>query len=105
AALNSLSAGGRGTTVGQGPAGTAGGGGGARRSSSGFGTGQRSLGGVGGVGGYGGGGLGGQGQFGQQGVQGGVGGMATPGAGGGFTDRLRSIIQRASTSGEIQVIG
>src|SRR5206468_7973675 len=80
AALNSLSAGGGGTTVGQAPGGAGGlgaGGAGARR--SGFGTGQRSLGGVGGVGGYG--GLGGQGQFGQQGVQTGVGGMAAGGAG------------------------
>jgi general secretion pathway protein D len=106
AALNSLSAGGGGTTVGQAPGGTGGGGlgaGGARRSS--FGT-QRSL----GVGGVGGAGYqnpyGTPGQFGQQGVQGNVGGVGgSTGAGGGFTDRLRSIIQRASTSGEIQVIG
>src|SRR5439155_18371399 len=40
----------------------------------------------------------------QQGAQGGVG--ATPGAGGTFSDRLRSIIQRAGGGpGEIQVIG
>jgi general secretion pathway protein D len=34
-----------------------------------------------------------------------VGGITQPGAGGAFTDRLRNIIQRASTSGDIQVIG
>ena len=107
AALNALSAGGGGTTVGAGAGGGAGAtrGGIGGRTGTGFGGGQRSLGGTGaGLGGaypgtYGTPGIG------QQGTQTGVG--TTPGTGGTFSDRLRSIIQRAGGggAGEIQVIG
>ncbi len=98
-ALNSLSAGGGGTTVGAG----AGGGtarGGTGRFGGGFGA-QRTVGGVGGVGGAYPGALNTPGI--QQQAPGAVG--TTPGTGGTFSDRLRSIIQRASGPGEIQVIG
>jgi general secretion pathway protein D len=103
AALNALSAGGGGTTVGGG----AGGGGTSRgggRTGSAFGS-QRTLGGTG-VGGSYPGTYGTTPGIGQQATQSPVGGT-TPGTGGTFSDRLRSIIQRAGGGGpgEIQVIG
>ncbi|HWQ91264.1 MAG TPA: secretin N-terminal domain-containing protein, partial [Clostridia bacterium] len=100
-ALNSLSSGGGGATVGG--SGTTGAGGartsfGGSSRSSGFG---RSM--TGG-GGYGGGGYPGSSPMGTMAA-----GTATPGgagaAGGSFTDRLRNIIQRASVSGDIVVLG
>jgi general secretion pathway protein D len=107
-ALNSLSAGGGGSTVGGG-GGTAGGARGGTR--PGFGA--------GGVGAsrFGGSGFGTPGYGGAYGAQPGAtpfgtttpgitpGATTTPGGGGTFTDRLRGIIQRASVAGEIQVIG
>ena len=96
-ALNSLSSGGGGTVVGGGTAGTTrgtrGSGFGGGRVGSGFGT-----------------GMGGTGYPGQTGLQGmttpvGGAGTPTPAAGGSFSQRLQNIIQRASASGEIQVLG
>jgi general secretion pathway protein D len=111
-ALNSLSTGGGGTTVGGGTGGTTAGGG----MRSGYGGGMRSgYGGYGGssYGGYGGSGYGGYG--GTRSSYGGYGGVTpyataatpvgTPGDPGSFTDRLQRIIQKASTTGEIQVLG
>lgn len=97
-ALNSLSTGGGATTVGAAAGGGRSGGvGGARSGTSGF-----NRGGMGG--GYGGQGAGGFG--------GSTFGAATPnattaqtGTAGSFTDRLQRIINRASVSGEIQVLG
>lgn len=94
-ALNSLSTGGGGATVGKS---TSGGG-----SRGGFG------GGVGGMGGPGAGGFGTG--YSPGGTQPGMTqpGMTSPGAGrttgGSFTDRLQSIIRKASVSGEIQILG
>ncbi len=104
-ALNSLSSGGGSTSVGT-RQGTGGGGGSRMGGSGSFGFGNRS--GVGGMGGGMGGSYGGQ--YGQQGVYPQATGtqQAAPGAAGGagtFSDRLRNIINRASTSGDIQVIG
>jgi general secretion pathway protein D len=108
-ALNSLSSGGGGATVGGG-----GGGGGtttrSTRSTGGFGRGGYG-GGMGGMGYGGGSGYGGYG-----GMGGGVtpygssastfgSGASTTGAGSTFTDRLRNIITKASSSGEITVLG
>jgi len=100
-ALNSLSSGGGGATVGSAAGGTAtpGGTGTSRRSTSAFGS-QRTLGQGSGYQG----GMNTPGMYNQQ-AQPGVGGAAAGGTGGAFTDRLRSIIQRASTSGQIQIIG
>ena len=94
-ALNSLSSGGGGTTLGSAA------GGGART------TGARSTSGFGrsgfGTTGYPGSTYPGQTQFGQQGT---TTPTTTPTPGGSsFTDRLRNIINRASASGEIQVLG
>jgi len=100
-ALNSLSTGGGGTSIGtSGAAGTAGG---AR-------AGMR--GGIGGMGRTGVGGYGGYGGYGAQGTTtpfgtttpGAVGGAQQP-AGGSFSQRLQNIINRAAVSGEIQVLG
>jgi general secretion pathway protein D len=106
-ALNSLSSGGGGTTVGGTGAGTTGTTGLGRSGYGGSRTGA-GLGRTGGLGGYPG-----------SGFQGGVGGMSpyggvTPqataaqqpgGAGSSFTQRLQNIISRASVSGEIQILG
>jgi general secretion pathway protein D len=95
AALNSLSSGGGGTTVGSSPGGAAQGGATSRRSTSPFGT-QRTL----GSGGYGGG-------FGNPGYYPQAAQPAQPVAPGtsDFSGRLRNIIQRASGTSQIQVIG
>lgn len=108
-ALNSLSSGGGGTTVGgSGQSGTAGMSG--NRSSSfggrsgGGGFGRSNYGTGGSQGGYGGGGYGGYGGYNPMAV-GTTPVPTTPGAQGSFSDRLRNIINRASTVGEIQVLG
>ncbi len=97
-ALNSLSSGGGGTTVG---AGSGSRGTGSSRMSGGFGRSTGTAGGYPGSNPA----MGGQygGQFGNPATpQAGT----TPAAGGGtFTDRLRNIMNRAATSGDIQVIG
>ena len=96
-ALNSLSGTGGGSTS-VGTRGTTG-----TRTSGGFGFGGR-----GGMGGLGGAGTGYPGQQNQFGVNPGMNQQAatTPGAqGGNFSDRLRNIINRASSAGDIQVIG
>jgi len=103
-ALNSLSSGGGGTTVGA--ATGAGGVGGTRSGYGGYGGSRTGAGGYGsrstGLGGYPGG-------MGTPGVTpyGGVTpqGTTQPGAPGSFTQRLQNIINRASTAGEIQVLG
>jgi general secretion pathway protein D len=100
-ALNSLSTGGGATTVGaSGAGGGMRGGLGAR---GGTGMNRTGVGGVGGMGGMGGvGGIGnyGAGQYGATPQ-----GTTQPGAASSFTDRLRGIINRAATAGEIQVLG
>jgi general secretion pathway protein D len=95
-ALNSLSTGGGATTVGTsaGGAGRTGGGGFGRGGSSGFNRG-------GGTGGYPGSGGFGASPFGAAQTT----PAAQPGTAGSFTDRLQRIINRASVSGEIQVLG
>lgn len=104
-ALNSLSSGGGGTTVGgSGQTGSAGMTGnrssfGARGGSGGFGRSNYGSGGYQGSGGYG--GYGGYNPM----AAGTTPVPAVPGAAGSFTDRLRNIINRASTVGEIQVLG
>jgi general secretion pathway protein D len=104
-ALNSLSTGGGGTSIGSSGA-TAGGamgargGGGMRGGTGGF----NRTGGMGGVGGYG--GYGAQGTatpFGTT-TPGMVGGAQQP-AGGSFSQRLQNIINKAAVAGEIQVLG
>ncbi|HTL56010.1 MAG TPA: secretin N-terminal domain-containing protein [Candidatus Limnocylindrales bacterium] len=113
-ALNSLSSGGGGTSIGTGGgAGTTGG-----LGRGGYGGGMRG-GGMGGYGGYGRSGYGGAGGYGGYGGYGGTtpyGSMspmavgqptpAQPGAqGSSFTQRLQNIIQKASQAGEFQVLG
>ena len=104
-ALNSLGGGGGGTTVGSG----------SRSSSGGLGAGgmNRGVGGVGGVGGMNRpGGIGsypgntapGSSPFGAQAAPGQPAGAGQPG-GSSFTDRLQNIIRRASTTGDIQILG
>lgn len=98
-ALNSLSSGGGGATVGS----TGTGGGSAGRTM----TGSRSMTGTGGFG-RGTTGMGGSGYPGMGGMTSPFGAQSTttPGAAGGsFTDRLQNIIRRASVSGDIQVLG
>ena len=93
-ALNSLSSGGGGATVGSGSRASSGG-----LRSAGFGRGTSGIGGVGGVGGY-------PGSTTMPGIN--PQATTTPGApagGSSFTDRLRNIINKASVSGEIQIIG
>ena len=125
-ALNSLSTGGGGTTVGAGGTGTGssiGGGsyGGSGRGRSGYGGG--GYGGSSYGGGYGGGGYGGGGGYNRGGYGGGMTpyGTTTPGditpqavaqpgaapgaAAGNFSDRLRNIISKASSQTEMQVLG
>jgi general secretion pathway protein D len=104
-AINTLSTGGGGTSIGSsGATGTTTGIGGSRGS---YGSGMRNtgLGGVGGVGGYP-GSLNPQGTTSAYGNQGALGGAAQRGGtGGSFTQRLQNIINKAATSGEIQVLG
>jgi general secretion pathway protein D len=101
-ALNSLSSGGGGTTVGSSAAG--GGVGGTR---AGYGGGTRTgvggFGGTTGFGGYQGSTMGGATPYG--GVNPQASAQRTGTAGSSFTQRLQSIINRASTAGEIQVLG
>jgi general secretion pathway protein D len=97
-ALNSLSSGGGGTTVGTSAGGAAMGG---SRSTSGFGRGNTGFGRTGSTG-YGNTGMGNN-PFGTS-----MSPQATgqqPGAASSFSDRLRNIINKASVSGEIQVLG
>lgn len=100
-ALNSLSTGGGGTTVGSSGTGGTGGTMGGRssfggRSSPSSGFGRSSY----GTGGYPGSTMPGMNPMGTTSQVG-----TAPGAGGSFTDRLRNIINRASVSGEMQILG
>ncbi|MCX6926607.1 MAG: hypothetical protein NT154_25875, partial [Verrucomicrobia bacterium] len=94
-ALNSLSTGGGAASVGGGMGGT-------RGSSRTTGMNRSGIGGVGGMGGMS--GYPGQTQSGMMNPVGGQ-GAATPAGGSSFSQRLQNIIQRASTSGEIQILG
>jgi general secretion pathway protein D len=103
-ALNSLSSGGGGASIGAGGGTTAGG----TRSTSRMGGMRSGTSGGFGTGGYGQGGYGnpyGGGQFGQSGLnpQANIGQQQAGGSS--FTQRLQNIINRASSSGDIQVIG
>ena len=113
-ALGSLGSGGSSTSVGgsSGGTGSLGGGmgGGMSGSRSGFGGSSRSsgFGSRGGMGNSYGGGMGGMGGMtgmGGASAMGGQPGMAPGATGGTFTDRLRSIISKASGSGDFQIIG
>lgn len=99
-ALNSLSSGGGGATVGSS---SGGGATGSTRMSSGSRSGGFNRSGMGGMGGYG----GGMGGFGNQqfGTQAGVTPAASQPGANSFTSRLQSIINRAASPGDIQVIG